>query len=217
VHENYEIFLTISTFLFAIFTGFFISRQGTRYSQISDQIARFDGSLTSLYRSFSYLGSAMFKKAHNIIERHYDIILNKESWDYHFTHKSTTLTDLYALAATFAKSRKLPSAQHLALGRILNSLENLQITRKTMVSLHGERIPRLQWAFNIFLGSILLLTLSTIPAQGYFLGAALKASFATTVVFILVLLYRFDTLQFFENMTGESSARDVLNILEGKR
>ena len=41
--ETNAIFLTISTFLFSIFAGFFISRQGGRYSQIRTQIAEMDG------------------------------------------------------------------------------------------------------------------------------------------------------------------------------
>lgn len=49
-----QMLLTISTFLFAIFMGFFISRQGVRYSVIRDQITGFDGEISAIYRKFGY-------------------------------------------------------------------------------------------------------------------------------------------------------------------
>jgi len=42
-------FLTIATFTFAIFTGFFISRQGTRQATVRDRMADFDGILSFTY------------------------------------------------------------------------------------------------------------------------------------------------------------------------
>jgi hypothetical protein len=48
--ESHNLFLSLSTFLFAIFSGFFIARQGRRYSQLRDEISRFDGSASAIYR-----------------------------------------------------------------------------------------------------------------------------------------------------------------------
>lgn len=56
VLENHSLFLSLSTFLFAIFSGFFISRQSTRYSNLTTEISRFDGGLTFVYRTSGVLG-----------------------------------------------------------------------------------------------------------------------------------------------------------------
>lgn len=93
--DDYEVLLTISTFLFSIFTGFFISKQGSRYSLIRDNLALFDGNLSSIYRQSSHLGKKTNSKIKKIIESHYLIILNKKKWHYNFTHKSTTITDIH--------------------------------------------------------------------------------------------------------------------------
>jgi len=75
---DYAVFLTIATFLFSIFTGFFISRQGKRYSNIRDQQAIFNGEMNSIYRHFNYLGDKIQNEVKKIIRAHYKIILEKK-------------------------------------------------------------------------------------------------------------------------------------------
>lgn len=94
-NNSSQIFLTISTFLFAIFAGFFISRQGSRYSAIRDQIAKFDGEMSSIFRQFGHLSIKAQDKAKEIIKKHYQKILTNKAWDYHFLHKSNTITSLH--------------------------------------------------------------------------------------------------------------------------
>ena len=113
--ESSQIFLSVSTFLFAIFTGFFIARQGKRYSSIRDQITKFDGEMSSIYRQFGHLGK--------INSKHYKLILEKQAWDYHFVNKSTTLIAIHELVEKTTKNKKLASLKNLALQRILFGLE----------------------------------------------------------------------------------------------
>ena len=212
-----QTFLTISTFLFAIFTGFFISRQGKRYTTIRDQIAIFDGELTSCYRQFGHLGKTAQDASAKIIRQHYEKIVKNSAWDYHFNHKSNTIISLHQLSEKHSGNKSLPSLKHLALQRILTALEALQRSRKSMVSLYTERIPRFQWVVVDLLAIILFITVSTIPSESYLLGAILKGAFTSSVIFILILLREFDRLNFFEKTIGEHSAQDILDILSGKK
>jgi hypothetical protein len=66
--ESGNLFLTISTFIFATFTGFFVSRQSRRYSLIREQLSDFDGTMSSLCRDFGHLGKDYQNKAKNIIK-----------------------------------------------------------------------------------------------------------------------------------------------------
>ncbi len=99
----------------------------------------------------------------------------------------------------------------------MNDLEQLQVVRKRMINLHLERIPSFQWLLIIILAIILLLTVSSIPSTMDLTAAVLKSAFGTSVVIVLILLYEFDHLQFFESSIGERSAKDVLDILAGKK
>jgi len=216
--EDYsQVFLTISTFLFAIFTGFFISRQGRRYSAIRDHITRFDGEMSSIYRQSGHLGTDTQEAAGEILKDHYSCILTNYAWDFHFINPSNTITELHLLIERKTKDKALPSLKHLALQRILTGLEVAQVTRKGMIALHRERIPGFQWALVYFLAIILFVAVSTIPSAGFVLGTVLKSAFASSVIFVVILLSQFDRLKFFEGTIGESSAKDVLDIIEGRK
>ena len=210
-------FLTIATFLFAIFAGFFISRQGTRYSNIRDQITTFDGSMSAIYRFAGHLGSEVQEEVKEIIKNHYETILKNKAWDWHFTHKSSTISSIHFLLEEKIKDQALPTLRNFGVQRILVNLRSLQVARKNMIALHTERIPRFQWVLIVFLAAILLVAVSTIPSFQYFLGALLKTAFGTAVIFVIILLNEFDKLRFFEGTMGERSAQDILDIFTGKK
>jgi len=215
--ESFQIFLTISTFLFATFTGFFISRQGKRYSNIREAITSFDGEMSGMFRQFGHLGETARTKVKEIIKNHYELIIKNRAWDYHFVNKSTTLTSINNLVDETTKGQNLESLRNLALREILTSLQRLQVIRKKMIALYEERVPKFNWVIIVLISLILFITLSAIPSHGLILESILKAAFSTSIISVLILLYRLDKLKLFSGMTGEESAQDVLNIFAGKK
>jgi len=99
----------------------------------------------------------------------------------------------------------------------MSSLQELQKSRKQMVVLRLERIPMFQWILIVVLCLILLITLAFLPSLYPISFAILKGAFGTAIVIVLVLLYEFDNLSFFEGLIGEKSARDVLDIIKGTK
>jgi len=77
VQEIDKIFLTLSTFLFALFTGFFISRQARRYGDIRKLTSSFDGVMSATYRAFGHFGNEAQKKVGEIIANHYKMIIDQ--------------------------------------------------------------------------------------------------------------------------------------------
>ena len=215
--QSQEIFLTVSTFLFAIFAGFFMSRQGRRYSAIREHIAQFDGAMSFVYRSSGHISKQLQKQIGSIIKKHYLRETKAHTWDYNFMHKTTTLTDIHIALEKAANNKKLLSLKNLALSRILAAMAQMQTSRKSLVSLHQERIPFFQWLLLYILAFILLVTVSVIPSQFVAISALLKGAFASATIFVLFLLHKFDRLSFFENTIGERSAHDVLEIIAGKK
>ena len=215
--EHPQMLLTISTFLFAIFTGFFISRQGARYSAIRDQINIFDGEMSALYRKFGHLSKEAQKHASIIIKKYYQKILKNKAWDYNFINKSSTLTEMHALLEKTTKNKMLDSLKTGTTTRILDSLGKMQVARKKIIALHNERIPKFQWILIYSLAAILLASVSGIPSQYALFSSILKAIFSSTIIFVIILLSEFDRLRFFEGIMGEKSAQDVLDILVNKK
>lgn len=214
--EMNEIFLTISTFLFSIFAGFFISRQGNRYSIIREQIATMNGAISNIYRHFQYFGEKAQNNAGSIIKKDYNSIISNHDWDYHFAEKSTTITNLHELVIkTSLKNNS--DVQKQAIERIMASLADLQIVRKMMLVLRKERIPTSQWVLLSILASILLITVSTIPSMGMLMGSILKGVFTGSILFVFVLINKLNRLDLFEKTIGEESIQDVLDILNKKK
>ena len=128
-NESSGIFVSIATFLFAIFAGFFISRQSTRLAEIGTLISNFDGNMNSMMRDFEHFGKETGDKSKAIINNHYNKILKSKQWDYHFVNKSTTLTDTHALLETVVDGTGLSHVQSSAVTNIFQALRDQQKIR----------------------------------------------------------------------------------------
>lgn len=211
-----KIFLTLSTFLFALFTGFFISRQAGRYGEIRRLTADFDGNMSGIYRLYQHLGQDAQQASGDIIKDYYKKI-TKNGWDYAFTHKTNTLTDLHNLIENTINKQGSDGLKGTVASRVVVGLQEMQKTRKNMVALREERIPKFQWMLIYLLSIILILTVSVIPSTLLLLGSVIKAAFILSILMVDVLLDKLDKLKLFEGAIGEHSAQDVVAIIEGKK
>lgn len=211
-----KIFLTLSTFLFALFTGFFIARQANRYGGIRKLTADFDGIMSSIYRAFGHFGKEPQEKSGEIIKNHYRMII-KNGWDYPFINKTTTLTDTHHLLKKTVDEYGTDSTKGVATTRMMLGLHTAQKIRKNMVALREERIPGFQWILIYLLTAILILAVSTIPSAFLILGSIIKGAFTISVLVVVVLLHKLDVLNLFAGTIGEDSARDVVDIIEERK
>jgi hypothetical protein len=208
-------FLTTSTFLFSIFTGFFISQQVSRFNAVRESVTAFDGKLSNIYRTSAHISSELQNAMGERIVRHYTEILNAQQWDLHYNNRSTTLTDLHALLDTYVTEEDVTKLANQSLGSIIKGLEECQGLRKRILALREERIPNEQWLLIGFFALVLLLSVTTLPSQGLLFPAIMKSAFFASVSAVLIILYRLTNLQFSETLMGEISARDVLAIIRG--
>ncbi len=207
------VFLTISAFLFAIFAGFFITRQGSRYSEIREKISNFDGNLSSIYRFFGHFQSGAQERAGEIIKAHCKVILSSGEWDYHFIHKSNTLTALHKELKDSLDS----SVTNAVANGVTKPLQDNQLLRKNIIALRYERVPFFKWMIIYTLSILLLITVSTIPSEGLILNSALKATFVVIILMISILLRQLDRLELFDRAFEKDSAQDVINTIEGRK
>ena len=88
-----ELILTVSTFLFAIISGFYIARLATRYDQIRNLIASEDASFLCLYKTAQMFGVTFAKRIANLIDAYYIV-----SYDFTLSHPAYKLSAKYYLA-----------------------------------------------------------------------------------------------------------------------
>ena len=209
--ENTDrIFITISTFFFSIFTGFFISRQGARYSKLRETIATFDGKLSSVYRASLNVSPEVEVETGKIIKDHYEGILKARTWEAHFAQETNVISSIHRVLENRIGSEKVESLRNQAIGRMMTGLSDCQVLRKNMVMLYQERIPSFQWFLIVFFLLMLLMSISVIPSIGMLLGSMLKSAFVVSLISVIIILRNLDNLHLFEGFIGESSARDVV-------
>ncbi len=212
-----KIFITITTFFFSIFTGFFITRQGNRYTKIREIISTFDGKMSSTYRVAGNISLVVQEKIGTIIKDHYTKILASQRWDYHFVNKSNTISGIHAVLEQEIASNKQESLRNQSIGRVLTNMGDCQVLRKNMVMIFQERIPGFQWFLICFFMLILLIAVTVIPSVDFILGSVLKSAFVVSILSVIVILHNLDNLHLFENFIGENSAKDVVGIIDGEK
>ena len=215
-NEIYKTLLSVSTFLFAIFTGFFISRQSARYNEIRNIVSEFDGESSNVYRLSRCYKKEIKDEVEDVIKKEYKRMTSSDDWDITFTEKTSYITNLQN-AFDSLKTKKVNPVENAALTRIFVSTSNMQRLRKRALSLGNERIPSMQWFLIIFLVIIILILISTIQFEALLFATFLKALFSTIIILVIIMLWQFDNLHFFERTVGSSSAEDVLDIIKGKK
>ncbi len=212
-----KIYITITTFFFSIFTGFFISQQMSRYSKIRETISNFDGKMSAIYRSSENINKETHKEIGKLITKHYKVMIQTGEWNYHLNHKSNTISGIHTILEKNVGDMDMSDLQSHTLSSVVGGLSNCEVDRKNMVMLYQERIPQFQWFVIIFFAVILILAVSAIPSEGLVFESILKSAFGVSIFSIASILHHLDHLHLFEDFIGENSAKDVLDLIGGKK
>jgi len=213
--DNLEIILSVITFLLAVLTGFFFARQSARYTALREETAKFDAAMNNIYRQLAHSDPKAEKAMKKIIRNHYHPVL-RYKWDQYINYRSTTLISINDLIDKISKKQTLTGIRYLGVQYAFVSLSNAQIARKKMVALAQEKIPVFQWFVIFILILMLIFSLSGLPSQYLLFESVFKGAFVSALLAIIFLLYRFDRLELYGYSVGESSARDLLAIIEDK-
>jgi len=212
-----RVFLSISTFLYSIFTGFFVSRQASRFNKVRETVTRYDGLMSNIYRTSGHISSRLQQEIGDVITAHYEKIFSSKRWNYHFTKKSTTLSSIHDLLEEHVKEDDVTKLSNQSIGAIVKSLGAAQDVRKSMLALSRERVPFEQWVLILFFVAMLIGTVSTMASVGMLWPSVLKAAFVMSVLSVMFILYRLNNLAFTEDLMGAESAQDVLDIIKGTK
>jgi len=215
--EADKIFLSISTFLFSIFTSFFISRQASRFNRVRERVTEFGGKMSSIYRSSGHISKELQNSIGKVVLKHYKKVLSSGEWDIHFKDKSTTLKDIHGLLDTYVVDAEVTKLSNQALGSIVKNLAACQDIRKQVVTLSKERIPKEQWILILFFAAMLVSTVSTIESGSLVFASILKSAFVVSVISVLYILYKLNNLVYSESIMGQKSCEDVLEIIKGTK
>jgi hypothetical protein len=212
-----RVFLSISTFLYSIFTGFFISRQASRFNKVRETVTKFDGLMSNIYRTSGHISAELQQEIGGVVKTHYEKIFATKQWNYHFENKSMTLSSIHELLEEHIDEKKVTKLANQSIGAIVKGLGAAQDVRKSMLALNRERVPFEQWILIMFFVAMLVGTVSTMESVGMIWPAVLKAAFVISVLSVMYILYRLNNLAFTEDLMGAESAQDVIDIIDGNK
>ncbi len=202
----------VAAFFFALFSGFFISRQNERYSKITDIIAERDGIYSFLYRVFG-LVPRMQSEMREVIKDHYTKILSNNDWAYNEFHPSMTLTKLTKIMGGVTDGEADSLKNNNLFDGIWGAIQVLQQNRKKIIAAYQERLLMFQWILIYIFAAITILSFHFLHTELLWVNI-LKIIFATAVFLVIILIKQLNSLSIFGKDFSKKIANDVLRIVD---
>jgi len=179
-----ELVLTISTFLFAILTGFFIARLSSRFDSIRITVAEEDAKMLSLYRTSEAFGKQFSNKVATEIDSYYIISYDFSLSDSDKATKANGryITQLWKLIHSVKK--KDPSG---AYQNMMGQMTAIELTRKKAAAISKEKLGAGQWTTLILLTGIILTSVNYIKTDSLY-SIIISILLATILVLVLLIM-----------------------------
>ena len=205
--ENVIIILTVSTFLFAILAGFFISRAGARFNEIRKMVGSEDALFLSLYKTAQICGKSLSNKIGNLIDKYYIVSYDSELSDYSYKETHPYFLNMWN------EIIKMKKKDPIAYGRLLEILDDIEGSRNLASTISKEKISLGQWLVLIILAVVILFSLFYIKTTELY-SSIITILLSTALVIILLILRDLQNLKFGgEKSLLEESGQEVLESM----
>jgi hypothetical protein len=153
-NETITLILTISTFLFAIISGFILSRQNQRYDKLREALSHLDGIWIGLYNSLELFGTKVKKKAADLIDPIFISAYDYELWEYQQADVfKNCFKELYHF---ISKIKAKTIVQKSALSDAIDKLADLEVLARESGEIAKERLLKGEWTILYILSGIII-------------------------------------------------------------
>ena len=181
--KDVELFLTVSTFLFAILVGFFTSRLNSRYEKMRELIGSEDALWLSLYKTSQLYGKEFSDKIRNLIDKYYIVSFDFYGLDEDcYKHSMKYFLGVYDELIKMKKHR-----DEEAFGKMLDRLSSIEDKRNNYSILSLEKITKGQWTVLISLATIIIVNLFYIEITGMY-SQAIVVLLSTILILVLLII-----------------------------
>ncbi len=211
--EKVELILTVSSFLFAIFTGFFISRASSRYDKILEILSDEDAEWVTVYRNSKNIEESFLEQVREIMDKYYT---TAEDYFEESYYKPTIkyLDQIYNLTKKQYEKflGKSKTGNPIMLSQIMNSLSRIEKLRNRNSVMKQERITKGQWTILLFLGTIIIFSLFFMRTPEIF-SQITTIILSTTVVLVIFLLRDLENMKLIGKYVTVESSQEILDML----
>src|SRR3989344_4688954 len=210
VSINIELLITISTFLFAILAGFFISRLNNRYDKIRELVSLEDASLFSFYNASKIYGNKFSEEIREIIDKYY-ITCYDNPTSGAYAQTLPYVLKFWDKVREIGKYRAESSYQLLC-----QNLVDLEKSRKESSATYLERLGFGQWIILIFLSVIIVAGLFLIRT-GTLTSSILTILLTSAIVLVLLIIRDLNNFMLGGISLMEESGQQVLEAIGKER
>ncbi|MBI2589823.1 hypothetical protein HYW32_02275 [Candidatus Berkelbacteria bacterium] len=179
-----ETILTISSFLFAIFSGFFISRLNDRYSTMRSLVSDEDAYFFSLFKMAKVFGEPFANKISDAIDDYYIASFEGDLNNYDYAYKGTMLQFNNIYDVIYGLKAHSVSSTYANMFATLQSIEEVRNKNSTIAK---EKLTNGQWIVLISLVAIILFCLFYISTNQLFFQLLIVMLSAMLVLVLLTI------------------------------
>lgn len=205
--EGVEVILSISTFLFAIIAGFFISRLNSRYDGMRNIVSQEDAYLLAFFKTSELFGESFKKHVRELIDQYYIINYDHALSQYAYKETAPYYFQMWE-ALRKIKNREPQSAYQV----LVNQLTEVEKLRNSAATLAVERMSAGQWIILVALAIIILISLFAFQSSSFY-SHLVTVLLSSSLVLILLIIRDLQNLMFTGKGLLEESGEEVLEYI----
>ncbi len=199
--------VTISTFLFAILAGFYISRLGNRYDSIRQLVASEDASLLCFYQTAKIFGPTFVKKIRQVIDEYYIVSYDHSLSEYAYKESAPYYFKLWDVTAML-KDKEPSSAYQM----LIVHLTDIEKSRNTSAAISAERLGLGEWSILLILAGVILSSIFFMREPVLY-SSIVTILFGTALFLVLFIVRDLQNLMFGGTSLLEESGQEVLEFM----
>jgi len=205
--EDVQLILTITTFLFAILVGFFISRLNTRFNMVRELIAAEDANFLVFYKNSTFFGEKFQQEIADLIDDYYIVEFDSDLGAY-----KANSEQFFILYDKMHEEKKLSEHEDQVFDDMINLLTSIEMARNKASVVHREKLTVGQWLILILLSGIIVFCLFYVDfSESFFRIIAVLLS--TAMVLILLTLRDLQNLRIGSQLIATETGEEIFDFI----
>lgn len=211
--DDVEITLTVSTFLFAILAGFFISRLSQRFDKLRQFVATEDAYWLSLYKTCVLMDKTFAEKVRELIDKYY-IVWYDLSIGNAYKETAPFIHGVYDLLYEY-RALKGDNTESVY-DEIVIYLSNLEEQRNRASILNLEKMTKGQWAVLLSLAGIIIFCVYFLKSDALY-SQIIAVLLSTVLVLVLLIMRDLQNLMLGGKQCLDESGEEIFDFMGKQR
>ncbi|PIP65781.1 hypothetical protein COU77_03990 [Candidatus Peregrinibacteria bacterium CG10_big_fil_rev_8_21_14_0_10_49_16] len=204
-----ELLLTVSTFLFAILAGFYLSRINQRYDLVRGLLAEEDADWLTFYESSNFFEPKLREEVRELLDEYYIRTMDTDTMDYY--KRTRVIFKKVHGALHRAKPVDFPVITYM-----VELLANIEKTRNQISVIAAEKLRKGQWLTLIILSLIILFCLFYLQ-KPFIYSHVITILLSTVLVMVLLVMRDLANFRLGGELVAIESGQEMFELINKNR